>query len=477
MPPKSSHKVPQKQVHQKQTKTCPKTIKVLEGSGYSADKYLQGKKVHIINLIICTLKAFLKNYSISYDFRCKLEEKFNFWHSKLDYLNERIKYNSDCHCDVPKAGVSIEKSDSLVEVIESFTQYTQHQSKSLSGFSQHGSPSICYLPSKAQLKLLCSGGQEKLVPENWAKSRRVLNHVFHDEAEAYLCLYDHDDVFWDQCHEDLIFTISNYSKAFSYPDPIISCFVSAWRANGSSSGYKSLPCGTSTSKSECGSGECDELINDLVLGTCGLEKPMDVYLWENHTVITWGISKCTFVNAEYVHLLHQGMACAAAAWNRVLGKHRVLIKEVDECDEPTLEVVYSVSQQGGLLVKCPTPETIVHNGDCSIKVYDALFQERFREQMSNILCHQLGRLLGFKHSFALMKNMQMTYKGGCVSVNQDKQSIMAYEFPQYIQLEDVLDARFAYDHLTHGKCINLKAVGKKSVEFNIVRVTLPKSHY
>ena len=150
-----------------------------------------------------------------------------------------------------------------------------------------------------------------------------------------------------------------------------------------------------------------------------------------------GIKKSSrWLKVRCTHLLRRGNRIAPAG---------VTFQRADENERPSFNIVFQWQETNTVAVAFFPPEYV--KGYSRVTVYDSGVLPQNSTSLSNILCHEFGHVLGFRHSFALEKEQQR--QAGRVG-EPDKKSIMSYKFPPKINLQDVQTSREVYENFTGG---------------------------
>ena len=157
------------------------------------------------------------------------------------------------------------------------------------------------------------------------------------------------------------------------------------------------------------------------------------------------------------------MKIAAEAWNLV-SPGGVRFEESDE-DNAHFHVRYHPRRQRLRVMSAFFPGTYIQ-GDESLSEVIVFPPALDRTDTAHIFLHELGHVLGFRHSFALTQERDQL--GGTFR-EENKTSVMSYMSDPKINARDVADSREVYDRMIDGADVSLKT-GQHSIA-RIFKVT------
>lgn len=198
-----------------------------------------------------------------------------------------------------------------------------------------------------------------------------------------------------------------------------------------------------------------------------------INFWKNGSVLKWFV---TSFPSDYGAYAEAGMRAAADAWNMV-GPGGVQFSQVWSVDEANFNVVYRPGKDDGLIAMAFFPASYLAGKDSyhnNVFIYDAAFTTH-SDVLANVLCHELGHVLGLRHSFAL--EMERTDENGSPTQaglygKPDDQSVMSYQYPPHIDYYDVRDIRPVYKKFEDGQRGLLDIGNGEKHEFTVRRVDI-----
>lgn len=415
------------------------------------DRYDSETKIHVIKLILACLRAVKSNEAIYKPYCSLIDFQYELWTKRFNSVKSQFYQYSQ---------TTINSSQS-VTINQQVSQTTVTKSKDAE------------ISKKLALALASCG--ILCVPKGDSNSRttksvftRVMNHVLYIDSEAYLLLHETLGCMTDHVLLEYMLTvIISISTLQVRYDPLLkTSHICASECEDyiSAGALCCAPC----SKPVCKRVSEDKEIISVRIGTeVNINKGL--FLWRNGSVITWKIDQSSFCNPIYGRIVEEAMTFALAAWNRVMNGY-VTFKCVSHCQNSTFTVVWN-DAEAGRLAFCPTPEEY-NAGLTEIRIFEGLLSVDYRAQMANIIAHEVGHMLGFKHGFCLTKKIESGYS--CyMPCTERVRSIMAHEVPHYISASDVKNARFAYETYSEGQKIPIPSISGELVEYLVHRVPVP----
>lgn len=174
--------------------------------------------------------------------------------------------------------------------------------------------------------------------------------------------------------------------------------------------------------------------------------------WVPESIVRYYVNTSSFLTQEDADHTTSAVVGAATLWNNVGGR------------VPTFERVSTVSEAVFTIDYADKPGSendegtfalgFFPNGNPVVYVYALAFEDEYREFQKNVLCHELGHVLGARHSFAPEKEqLASTILGEC-----NPQSVMNYfDHPRQlaIQESDARGMRMLYELGTSYKQFNI----------------------
>lgn len=214
----------------------------------------------------------------------------------------------------------------------------------------------------------------------------------------------------------------------------------------------SLPCVTQSS----------DVTAALVVG--GINKDQTIHLWEDNTILKWRMIDDTFDSQKDFTAAESAMFASTAAWNKI-APGGVRFERAASEDEASFQVVYSDRGDGALAIAFfPAEYTRKYS---TVEVTATGLSDKNIGVLSNVMCHELGHVLGFRHSFALEK--ETSTQAGLFG-NVDPNSVMSYMYPPKIDVHDVNDSRKAYEKFQGGGSFDLDDGNGNLLKFKVTRV-------
>ena len=136
----------------------------------------------------------------------------------------------------------------------------------------------------------------------------------------------------------------------------------------------------------------------MVVG--GIAAPQRITLWDSNSVLEWRMIDETFRNQEEFSLVESAIYASTAMWNRI-APAGVTFQRVDENERPSFNIV--LQEQGTNTVAVAFYPTEYMKRYSREAVYDSGVLPQNSTSLTKILCHEYGHVLGFRHSFALLK--------------------------------------------------------------------------
>lgn len=179
------------------------------------------------------------------------------------------------------------------------------------------------------------------------------------------------------------------------------------------------------------------------IGYCGI-----IYRWQPGSTVTFHTCQKTFPpNTPYAAHATLSLKEAADGWNR--GRIGVTFQQVADNEPATFRLSYEQSQPQSTLLALaflPPDPNDEKQQQPQLTVYSRAFEGGFYGYLSNILCHELGHILGLRHWFAKEREPGLS----CVQFGQsDKLSVMNYYYHPgdwKIQKSDYHDVRRFYQY-------------------------------
>lgn len=181
--------------------------------------------------------------------------------------------------------------------------------------------------------------------------------------------------------------------------------------------------------------------------------PRTIYRWEQGSVITFNVNCSSFPNSKHARHAVASLKSAAEEWNK--GDFGVRFKRVEDHEPAVFQLVYSASYR-----RDPTRlAQAFFPGDPPEEQQLCVYESSFNKEsgnwdyMANMLCHELGHVLGLRHEFAPNEEHPFVQLG-----KNNRSSIMNYfESPSewHIQETDYHDVRRFYRSCAneYGGCV------------------------
>lgn len=164
-----------------------------------------------------------------------------------------------------------------------------------------------------------------------------------------------------------------------------------------------------------------------------------IYFWRDDSVVRFYLDGNTFRSQERFSIVEKAFCIVALAWTRIAPGATSFIR-VYTASESDYVVRYVDPGPRPNTLASATPPAYYARGENDISVYPRAFDSDSVGIMSNIMAHEFGHVVGLRHSFA--QQQEATLESG--SYEDDPTSVMSYNFPPKININDVKNTRDIY---------------------------------
>lgn len=164
-----------------------------------------------------------------------------------------------------------------------------------------------------------------------------------------------------------------------------------------------------------------------------------IYFWANDSIIKFYIKGSSFPSQRRFSIVEKAFSIVALAWTRIAPGSTSFVRVYSEKESDYVMQYVSKDSGFGTLASA-SPPAFYTLGEHDISVYPTAFDSDFVGIMSNILAHEFGHVVGLRHSFAQQR--EATYESA--SYFDDPTSVMSYNFPPIINVNDVKNTRDIY---------------------------------
>jgi hypothetical protein len=119
--------------------------------------------------------------------------------------------------------------------------------------------------------------------------------------------------------------------------------------------------------------------------------------WVPGSVLTFYVDSPSFPTIDYAAHATTSIVIAAAKWNNLCGGNVPKFEQVHEISAAVFQLKYADKPFNG---NAAFAHAFCPGASPTVSVYASSFQNKYRDSLVNIFCHELGHVLGARHEFA-----------------------------------------------------------------------------